>query len=393
MSVRKRTWANGTKSAWVVDYHDQTGSRKLRTFDRKTDAVAFEATAKVEVRAGTHTADSDSITVEAAAEQWLTEGRKVTAKRQPLEPTTLAQRDQHVRLHIVPLIGKTKLSRLTVPMIERFESDMLNNGRSAAMARKVMTSLSGILSTAVRNGRVARNVMLDRGRRGGTRDRHKRRLEVGVDIPTPAEVRAIVGALDGPYRDLVLVALFTGLRASEVRGIDWSDVDLDAGRLHVRQRANIKGTLGSPKSAAGRRSVPLTPIALNALKVRKLATGGAGLVFGTVEGMPETMDRLIRHGWQPAQVAAGVVKPAGTDADGRPITVAKYPGLHAARHFYASWCINPREAGGLGLDAKTVQERLGHSGIAITLDTYGHLFPRRDDAEELAAGEAALLGG
>ena len=191
----------------------------------------------------------------------------------------------------------------------------------------------------------------------------------------------------------MLTVLFTGLRASELRGLDWTDVELDRGRLHVRQRANIRGTLGSPKSAAGRRTVPLTPIVMNALKARKLATGGTGLVFGTAEGMPVTMDRIIRHGWQPAQVAAGVTKVARVDDAGDPVMVAKYPGLHAARHFYASWCINPREAGGLGLDAKTVQERLGHSGIAITLDTYGHLFPRRDDAEELAAGEAALLRG
>ena len=325
MSVRKRTWANGTKSAWVVDYRDQAGNRKNRTFDRKKDADAFEATAKVEVRAGTHTADSASITVAKAGEEWITEGRKVTARRQPLEPTTLAQREQHVRLHIVPLLGNLKLSRLTAPMIGQFESDLLNRGRSAAITRKVMVSLSGILSTAVRNGRVARNVMLDRGRRAGTRDRHKRRLEVGVDIPTPAEVRAIVAAVSGPYRDLVLTVLFTGLRASELRGLDWTDVELDRSRLHIRQRANIRGTLGSPKTAAGRRSVPLTPIVMNALKARKLATGGTGLVFGTAEGMPDTMDRIIRHGWQPAQVAAGVTKVAGVDDAGDPVVARSIP--------------------------------------------------------------------
>ncbi len=69
----------------------------------------------------------------------------------------------------------------------------------------------------------------------------------------------------------------------------------------------------------------------------------------------------------------------------------KYSGLHATRHFYASWCINPPEAGGLGLTPKAVQERLGHSSITITLDVYGHLFPRQDEGERLAAAEAALL--
>jgi integrase len=80
------------------------------------------------------------------------------------------------------------------------------------------------------------------------------------------------------------------------------------------------------------------------------------------------------------------------DEDGKPVVRAKYTGLHALRHFYASWCINRKIDGGLELPAKVVQERLGHSSITVTLDTYGHLFPRGDDADELAAAETALLG-
>jgi integrase len=70
---------------------------------------------------------------------------------------------------------------------------------------------------------------------------------------------------------------------------------------------------------------------------------------------------------------------------------AKYA-LHAFRHFFASWCINPKERGGLELQPKVVQERLGHASILMTMDTYGHLFPRGDDTAELAAAEKALLG-
>ena len=81
------------------------------------------------------------------------------------------------------------------------------------------------------------------------------------------------------------------------------------------------------------------------------------------------------------QVAAGVTK------DGE----AKYTGLHALRHFYASWCINRRSDGGLELPPKVVQERLGHSSIVMRMDVYGHLFPRGDDGAELAAAEMALL--
>ena len=80
---------------------------------------------------------------------------------------------------------------------------------------------------------------------------------------------------------------------------------------------------------------------------------------------------------------AGLVNSAGKP---------KYTGLHALRHFYASWCINPVERGGQGLPPKVVQELLGHSSIVITMDTYGHLFPRNEDADQkLAAAERALL--
>jgi integrase len=97
---------------------------------------------------------------------------------------------------------------------------------------------------------------------------------------------------------------------------------------------------------------------------------------------------------------AGLVKPvldehgvAKRDDEGQPLVKAKYTGLHKLRHFFASWCINRKEDGGLGLPVKIVQERLGHASIVMTMDTYGHLFPRGDDTAELAAAERLLLGG
>jgi integrase len=91
----------------------------------------------------------------------------------------------------------------------------------------------------------------------------------------------------------------------------------------------------------------------------------------------------VQRGLEPIEIAAGV-----TTSDGR----GKYSGLHAFRHFYASWCINRRADGGLELPPKVVQERLGHSSIVMTMDVYGHLFPRGDDSAELAAAERSLLG-
>ena len=139
-----------------------------------------------------------------------------------------------------------------------------------------------------------------------------------------------------------------------------------------------------PKSEAGERTVPIGPLVVNTLREWKLACPPSplGLVFPTSRGNIIRHENIIRQIWMPAQIAAGVT-------EGR---AAKYTGLHALRHFYASWCINRKADGGLELPAKVVQERLGHAGIQITLDTYGHLFPSTDTGAELAAAEKAFLG-
>ncbi|TKD26656.1 MAG: site-specific integrase, partial [Mesorhizobium sp.] len=116
-------------------------------------------------------------------------------------------------------------------------------------------------------------------------------------------------------------------------------------------------------------------------------------VFPNGSGNIESRSNIIKRGFLPSQIAAGVTVPMEEkDDEGKPIVAAKYGGLHALRHFYASWSINRPQDGGLGLPAKVVQERLGHSSITMTMDTYGHLFPRGDDADEMAAAERSLLG-
>jgi integrase len=266
------------------------------------------------------------------------------------------------------------------------------------MVRKVRTSLSALLSDAQERGLVSRNVVRElrrarkRGKERQAEKRQKGKLKVGVDIPAREEIKAIVEAAKGRWRPLLLAAIFTGLRASELRGLRWADVDLDKRELHVRQRADRYHDIGKPKSDAGERTVPLTPILVNTLREWKLACPKSelGLVFPTGAGNVEAHSNIVHRGLAPTLVAAGVAV-SKIGPEGRPIMQAKYTGLHAFRHFYASWCINRRADGGLELPAKVVQERLGHSSITMTLDVYGHLFPRGDDSAELAAAERSLL--
>jgi integrase len=106
-------------------------------------------------------------------------------------------------------------------------------------------------------------------------------------------------------------------------------------------------------------------------------------VFPTKTGNIDNRGNILRDMLWPTQVAAGV-----TTAAGKP----KYMGLHALRHFFASWCINRKADGGLELPAKMVQDRLGHASIVMTMDTYSHLFPVLDDGAELARAELRLVG-
>ena len=413
MSVRKRAWRTSKgfeKEAWVVDYVDQAGKRRLKTFTKKKAADNFAATANVEIRAGVHTADSASITIREAGRLWLETGENAG-----LERSTLDAYRQHLRLHIEPYLGNLKLSQISAPMVREF-MDRLARGdmpegaaaerRSPAMVRKVRTSLSALLSDAQERGLVSRNVVRElrrarkRGKERQAEKRQKGKLKVGVDIPTREEIKAIVEAAAGRWRPLLLTAIFTGLRASELRGLRWADVDLDKRELHVRQRADRYHDIGKPKSDAGERTVPLTPILVNTLLEWKLACPKSelGLVFPTGAGNVEAHSNIVHRGLAPTLVAAGVVVPEigpdgkpSRDDEAKPVMQAKYTGLHAFRHFYACWCINRRVDGGLELPAKVVQERLGHSSITMTLDVYGHLFPRGDDSAELAAAERSLL--
>jgi integrase len=390
MSIRKRSWKTSkgeAKEAWVVDYVDQAGKRHLKTFARKKEADSYRTTASYQVRQGTHTADSSSITISDAARGWL-------ASCAPhLEPATLAGYRQHVALHIDPYLGRERLSKLTAPLVRDFEDRLRAEGRSQAIIRKVLTSLGSLIADAQERGLVAQNVVRNvrSGRKRGKERQADRRqggkLKIGVDIPSREEIKAIVDVLEGRWRPFLLTAIFTGLRASELRGLRWRDIDLKRNELHVRQRADRYNVIGKPKSHAGERTVPLPPVVVMALKEWKLACPKTehDLAFPTSTGRIEHHKNAVRVGLVPTQLRAGVTR-KGQDGP-----AAKYTGLHALRHFYASWCINRRVDGGLELPPKVVQERLGHSSITMTMDVYGHLFPRGNDAADIAAAEKALL--
>jgi integrase len=366
-SIRKRAWTTAKgepRESWQVDFVDQQGKRRHKQFRRRKDADAFMVTARGQVAAGTFTPESISTTLGEAIDGWL-----ARAQAEGLEAGTVQQYRQ-LAAHVRALLpAGLKLAKLSTARVEQFRDDLLK-AHSRPMARKILGGLKSVLKDARRRGLVAQNVAAETVI--GANGRHKERLRVGVDVPTPGEVRAMLEAANGKSKAMVVLAALAGIRASELRALRWSDVQLgDHPAVTVAQRADRWSAIGSPKSATSRRTVPLGETAVRALKEWRLAQPhGRALCFGTSADKPDMLGNLQRRLLTPLCAAAGVPRYS----------------WHSLRHYAVSmWLAS-------GIDPKTVQHWAGHSTLMLTLDTYGHMIPRPDDHQRIAAAEAALLG-
>jgi integrase len=377
-TVKKRRWITGRgeqREAWRVRYVDQHGETRTRQFDLKRDADAFRVKAEGEVVAGIHTADSASVTVSEACDIWI-----AAAENNGRERGTIKSYREIADLHIKPLLGKEKLSRLAAPKVVTFADAMIST-RSIAMASKAVRALSMILGEAQRRGLVAQNVA-----HGVTVSRSKRDKK-RVVIPPREHLRALLDAadrmdnIDPRAAVLIRVAMFAGLRSSELRGFIWPDVDLAAAHLTVSQRADRWNDIGAPKSDAGHRTIPVGPTMIGILKRWKLRCppSATRLMFPNGKGKPMSQHSTITL-FLAVQIEAGLALDTGkVDAKGNTIWKPRY-GLHCLRHAAASAWIRQ------GIDLKRLQVWIGHATIQLTIDLYGHLIT---DAQ----GDAALAGG
>src|SRR5262249_54808746 len=144
---------------------------------------------------------------------------------------------------------------------------------------------------------VAAGVTVKKNKNGRDRDAEpsQHQLLVGRDIPTKEEVKALIDtAREGKWRTLLIVLAFCGLRASESRGLTWTDdeglplVDLEKRTLTVQSRIDRYNERGAPKSAAGHRTIPLSPMVTNTLRAwrLRLKTNKSGLVFPSQADTP-----------------------------------------------------------------------------------------------------------
>jgi integrase len=184
-------------------------------------------------------------------------------------------------------------------------------------------------------------------------------------VADPLEAQRLVAALATPRdRATWATALYAGLRAGELRALKRGRID--DGGISARESMSDKGETSEPKTRAGIRRVPITPVLRRHLSAL-LAEGDddpQAFAFGASSSRPFAATTIYRH-----------ARKAWADAGVEPIT------LHECRHSAISTWIAS------GVNIKVVSTYAGHASIAITLDRYGHLMPG-SDAEALARIEA-----
>ncbi len=371
---------------WQASVYSKADRKKVRqNFPTRAAAKAWRddklgATRRGELRVPTAT------TVRVAAEAFM-EGAKAktipTASGDEYKPATLRGYRVSLNKRILPALGNKRLSEVRRADVQELADRLTAEGSEREHRTEHARPAAGDLSPRDPTRR-RRDGQPDAGtglrRPDGKRDR----------IASPAEAAVLIAAVDVDERALWATAFYAGLRRGELRALRWKHIDLEARVIHVSRGWDALEGEQDTKSAAGKRKVPILDPLTAALIAHKARTGRAGdaLVFGrtaTDPFNPETVRRNVLAAWGWKEVPNPDYPDAGTkmihvkareDAL-EPLT------LHEARHTCASLLI------AAGVNPKALSVIMGHSTIAMTFDTYGHLMPGGLD-EARAATDAYL---
>jgi len=391
------------KWAYMVELPpDHAGKRRQLTkggFETAKDAAEARAEVVRQHRLGELPANG-KLTVE----QWLTRWLTLPAVTE-LRPSTIVGYGDHVRLYLVPYLGRTKLSELRstqiVDMVTRIradretardqatkqnaeyakEAEAINAERLAAgnkrmlrpkhtavprpfgasSAQRLRATLRAALTAALVHGEVTRNVAAGKAVKikGGERPK--------IQVWEPDQLRDFLTAIeDERLYPLVYLAAFAGLRRGELCGLSWDDLDLDRGRLVVRFQhtsVNYKVVRGKPKTRESEDApVDLDASTVTVLRAWKTQQLKDKLAWGPAWANPDNLvfTRGDGSGWHPDTATKTFVSLVARS--GLPRTR-----LHDLRHLAGSLQI------AAGVDIAIVSKRLRHSTIKLTSDTYGHL--------------------
>jgi len=376
-SVIKR---GGTWSVVIDLGRDGSGQRVRKWhsgFGSKREAERARVELLGRVDQGSYVSPSRTSLGSFLVDEWL------PAKRTTVKPTTLASYDMHVTKHIEPRLGGVALLGLGASHLNAFYADLLTDrrragpgGLSPSSVRRVHATLHKALADAVRWGRLARNP--------ADQADPPRAVTAEMSVWSPQQLRAF---LDSVRRDRLfaawLTAATTGMRRGELLGLRWSDVDLEAETLSVRQIRTVARyevlTL-TPKTDKGLRTIALDPQTVAGLRSHRVAQMEEGLLLGA--GYANIEDLVFAR------------------ADGSPIHPERFSSwfrqhcrrsrlptvrLHDVRHSYVTALL------GRGVALKVVSQRIGHASPMVTMAIYQHVLPG-DDRAAATAGARAILG-
>lgn len=370
--IRRR----GNKWAAVFDAPpDESRKRKRRWLSGFTTRKAAEAAlseALARLQTGAYTGPTKE-TIAMFMRRWL------QSAKASVRPSTWATYETLVEKQILPVLGSTPLLKLTPAQLNSFYGGLLESGRrdgKGGLSRRTVGHIHGVIRLALGQGvrwqDLARNVadQANPPRKAKRAMRVWSSEEVGVFLDSVREDRLYA---------VYVLALTSGLRRGELLGLAWRDLDLTAARLQVRQTmitVNFKAQRSEPKTDAGRRSVELDPGTVAVLKVLRSRQLEERFALGL--GRPCPDDFVFA-----APTGEALHPGLFSDAFDRRVKAAGLPRIrfHDLRHTMATLAL------AAGVHPKIVQERLGHSSIAITLDLYSHSVPgmQADAASKISA--------
>ncbi len=363
---------------WVVvlelDRDPGTGRRRQRWlsgFGTRREAEDAKVKALAELQAGEDTAP-DKTTLGEFLDRWLQDYAEAN-----LRPRTIEEYRKIVVSHVRPALGGIQLAKLRPAHLQQYYAKALREGRKDGRGGLAAVTvlhhhrlISEALSHAIKWGLVSRNAA--QGTTPPRAQRHEPRILDGDGIHWLLEA-----ALVTPYYALIHLAVYTGLRRSELLGLRWRSVDLDMAMLSVVEAYHVlpggKGAFLPPKTDHSRRVVTLSPTAVLALREHRASQYD-------LLGRLLTDDSLVFAQWDGRPLLPDTV----SHAFGALVRKAGLPRVrfHDLRHSHASLMLRSK------VHPKVVQERLGHSTITTTLDTYSHVTPglQEDAAQRFEEG-------
>jgi integrase len=364
----------------VVDVPGTGGRRKQvrrRGFATKKEAQEELTRLRSDLQRGTFIART-RMTVDDYLTAWL-HGLPSAGRR----PSTISSYRLLLRRSVLPTIGHIELQALRAVDLDVLYSQLLERGLAASTVRKAHVVLGKAFSDAARKELLVRNPA-----RFATPPSASAARAPEMRHWTPAELGTFLSEIRAHHQyPVIRTAAMTGLRRGELCGLRWTDVDLDGGTLSVRRTiASVDGKLvhGDVKTARSRRVIDVDPTTVATLRAwrrtqleDRLLVGSAWIDTGLVFTMPNG------EGWHPKSISQAfdrLVRASVAKALQPPVPRIRF---HDLRHTHASQLL------AAGVNVKVVSERLGHSSVAFTLDTYAHVMPGQQ--AHAAAAVAALV--